>query len=253
MFLLGKQYPVASQDFNSVLADFSYMKTQSQTSAGKYFAHVNNTYGRQIILNTNNTFTTCVVNSADTVVLRSGYIPSNEVTNYKKNSGGGTCSTCSGQCATNYTIPNNGIIFVEDNVWLQGQINGNKVTVVAADLVSGINPSIYLKNNVLYSHYDGTDILGLVAENNIEFTENSLSNLEVDGALLAQQGRVGRDYYNGETKTTITLRGSIGSNGRINFGYTDGTGYVNRNLYFDNNLLYYPPPYFPTGTQLYAG
>jgi hypothetical protein len=36
---------------------------------------------------------------------------------------------------------------------------------------------------------------------------------------------------------------------RYGFSWTDGTGYITRNLYYDNNLLYYPPPYFPTGTQ----
>jgi Tfp pilus assembly protein PilX len=240
VFLLGTQFPVASQDFNSVLADFSYMKTQSQTSAGKYFAHISNTYGRQIILNTNGTFDTCAVSSMNS--------STNEVTNYLKTSGHGTCSTCSGQCDANYTIPNNGVIFVEDNVWIQGQINGKKVSVVAADLTNGTTPDIYLKNNVLYTNYNGNDILGLVAENDIEITQNSADTLEIDGALLAQQGRVGRDDY-GNTKTTITVKGSIVSNGRINFGYTDGTGYTNRNLYFDNDLLYYPPPYFPTGTD----
>jgi hypothetical protein len=48
---------------------------------------------------------------------------------------------------------------------------------------------------------------------------------------------------------SITINGSIASKGRINFGFTDGTGYRTRTLIYDNNLLYSPPPYYPTGSQ----
>jgi hypothetical protein len=81
---------------------------------------------------------------------------------------------------------------------------------------------------------------------------------------LAQTGRVGREFYTGgscgcgshsceDHKNTITVYGAIASNQRYGFAWIDGcprdTGYLNRNIYFDNNLLYYPPPYFPTGSQ----
>jgi hypothetical protein len=68
---------------------------------------------------------------------------------------------------------------------------------------------------------------------------------------MAQLGRVGRDYYSSHSydKDTITINGSMATNLRYGFAYTDGTGYDNRILNFDNNLLYYPPPYFPTGTE----
>ncbi len=43
------------------------------------------------------------------------------------------------------------------------------------------------------------------------------------------------------------MYGAIATNVRMGFGYTDGTGFINRSLMFDNNLLYSPPPLFPTG------
>jgi hypothetical protein len=70
---------------------------------------------------------------------------------------------------------------------------------------------------------------------------------------MAQSGRVGRENYAGGSaiRDTITVNGAIATNLRYGFAWTTGavhtSGYRNRNLYYDNNLLYCPPPYFPTG------
>lgn len=149
-------------------------------------------------------------------------------------------------------FPSNELIFVENHLWIDGQIDGAQLTIASADLDSGVDTNIYINNDVLYTNYDGTDIIGLIAENNISVGLYSEDNLEIDGALLAQKGRVGRDYYCCSSYTwrdEITVYGSIATNQRYGFAYTDGTGYNLRNLYFDNNLLYTPPPYFPTGTE----
>jgi ABC-type amino acid transport substrate-binding protein len=150
-----------------------------------------------------------------------------------------------------YAIPNGGVIYVENNAWVEGSINGQRVTVVAANLIGGASPDIYLgMNNLTYTNFNGNDIIGLVAQNNISVVENSQNYLTIDGALLAQNGRVGRNWYSSMyNKNTITVNGSIATNQRYGFAYTDGTGYANRILNFDNNLIYYPPPYFPTGTE----
>jgi len=75
-----------------------------------------------------------------------------------------------------------------------------------------------------------------------------------DAALMAQSGRVGRANYTGPTaiRDTITVTGAIVSNQRYGFAWANTfgshvSGYRHRNLYYDNNLLYCPPPYFPTG------
>ena len=43
----------------------------------------------------------------------------------------------------------------------------------------------------------------------------------------------------------------IASSQRYGFAYTDGTGYQTRNLVYDTNLLYGPPPSFPLTTDSY--
>lgn len=248
VFLAGKEFPVSSQDFNGVTGDLSLMKTEAQ-SQGTYFDNSNR--GRHIKLKTDGTFDIRKVKKYNSTF--------NNITQYKGS-------------WQNYPIPDNGVIYVEDNIWLEGQVNNKKVTVVAADLIGGSHPNIFIQHDIKYSHYDGSDIIGIIAEGDVEIIRDSENDLRIDGALLAQTGRVGRKYYSlryswwwgwtycpcgwtwcEDHKDTITVYGSIATNQRYGFAWGDGcprhTGYTNRNLNYDNNLLYYPPPYFPTGTQ----
>ena len=255
VFQAGRQFPVAGVDFNGISSDLNVMKTAANSGHGIYFD--NDGYGRKILLKTDGTFDVCTVNKWDSIA--------KTISNYKRNSGGGTCSSCTdSRCSTNYPIPDKGIIFVEDNVWISGQIDTKKVTIVAADLTSsGISADMFVgyddgdsstQDNLLYTNTNGHDIIGLIAENNISVPASSVNNLTIDAALLAKDGRIGRDSYDGNTKNSITVTGSMATNQRYGFAwvYSNGTfanGYVTRNLNFDNNLLYFPPPYFPTGTE----
>jgi hypothetical protein len=255
VFLAGRQFPVSEVSFNGVTSDLGLMKTQAMspngntvnncTSTGCYF---DSSYGRQIILKSNGKMDVCRVAQYDSATYA--------ITKYRRNSGSTDCSTCTGQCApTTYTIPNDGIIFVENNAWVEGTISSEKISIAAANLIGGNSANIYIgNNNLLYTNFDGRDIIGLVAQNNVTVIRDSQDNLTIDAALLAQSGRVGRDSYTGYNKTTITVNGSIATNQRYGFAYVDSNGnfangYYNRVLNFDNNLLYYPPPYFPTGTD----
>jgi hypothetical protein len=270
VFEAGRQMPLPTVSFNGVLSDLSNMKSEAQAGNGKYFD--NSGYGRRIILKNNGTYDVCTVNSYDAT--------SKSITDYKgvitgatKNHGSANGSACTttaccatsdcanlsgsgnGKCVslTNYNIVTNGVIFVENNIWLEGTVNNKKITVAAANLVGGPPVDAYIGiNNILYTNFDGKDIIGLVGQNNVSVVRDSQNFLTIDAALLAQSGRVGRDYYAGSyNKNTITVNGSIATKLRYGFAYTDGTGYTNRILNFDNNLLYYPPPYFPTGTEYY--
>ena len=243
VFQAGRQFPVPAVDFNGVLSDLSFMKTESKIAGhGLYFDNSN--YGRHIIFKNNGTMDVKKVTAYDADVFdKNGNMTRK-----------GTYSISTESSATSYTIPSGGIIFVEDNVWIEGTVKNKKVTVVAADLLGGAKTSIYVgNNNLLYTYFDGRDIIGLIAQKDIEVIKNSLDNLTIDAALLAQTGRVGRAYYSSinpiDHKSSITINGSMATDLRYGFAYTDGTGYTNRILNFDNNLLYYPPPYFPTGTE----
>ncbi len=246
VFKAGRVFPVPTVSFNGVVSDLSYMKTESQNPAhGLYFD--DSGVGRHIIFKTNGTVDISKVLSYDTA----------------------SNSIISETASTNYPIPNNGIIFVENNAWVEGTIDNKKVTVAAANLNGGNPANIYIgKNDIKYTNFNGKDMIGLIAQNDIEVIRDSQDFLTIDAALLAQGGRVGRKHYGTwcshwahwwwwtwcdayvtDHRNTITINGSIATNHRYGFAWTDGTGYTNRVLNFDNNLLYYPPPYFPTGTN----
>ena len=110
-----------------------------------------------------------------------------------------------GGSSLNVPLPANGIIFFEDDVWVDGQVDGARVTLVAArePLASG-DADIYVNNDLLYTNYDGTDVIGLVAQTNILVGYFSEDDLRIDAALIAQNGRVSRPYY-GLTYSTWRL------------------------------------------------
>ncbi len=279
----GREFPVPVIDFNSVVSDISYMRSKASIK------YDNTGKGRRIILKTDGTFDMCKVNtysaisdanySAGTATQTNGITDYNGVVIGASSGNGSACVTTScctgascpwiqnsnhnkGKCESlsSNTIPNNGVIFVANNAWIEGTIDAKKVTIVAAELsdesgYTGGKKNIFLGiNNLLYTNVDGSDIIGLIAQDNITIVRDSQNMLTIDGALLAKEGRVGRCLYDGTSKNTITINGSLATNIRYGFAYVYANGsfaegYINRNLNFDNNLLYYPPPFFPTGTE----
>ncbi len=235
VFEAGRSFPVSTADFNGVLADLSLMKSVAQAgvNGNRYFDNAHQ--GRHIILKSNDTF--------DIRTVQSFNASTNEINNYT----GGWA---------NYPIPNNGVIYVENNVWLEGTVNGKRVTVVAANLISSAKKTMYLGKDIRYTNYDCTDMIGLIGQEDVEVYRQSNNILRIDAALIAQSGRVGRANYTGPyaMRDTITIFGAIASNERYGFAWADASGnhvsgYTTRNISYDNNLLYCPPPFFPSGTQ----
>ena len=251
VFEAGRQFTVPAVDFAGLTADLAQMKADAQTN-GKYFAGSGG-LGYRVVLKTNDTFDLYRVNSL--VSPPSGCSSSQ--------SGWGTWSiNTTGGAQTflaNHQFPANGIIFAEDHLWVEGQIDGARLTISSAKFPdnSSTRTSIAVNNNILYTNYDGSDIIGLIAQNNFNVGLKSLDTLRIDAALIAQNGRVGRHYYGsscgtGYVGSTITLLGMIATNQRYGFAYTDGTGYQTRNINYDGNLLYAPPPSFPRTSDQYT-
>lgn len=183
-----------------------------------------------------------------------------------------------GHQSNNLSMPTNGLIFAEDDVWVDGQVNGDRVTVVAARTpYSTGNANIIINNDLRYTNYDGQDAIGLIAQTNVYSGFYSEDDLRIDAAMIAQKGMVGRLMYpTGSTGTynpancnqnyirsTFTNYGAIGTNQRYGFAYvcgsnplpacapcgTTASGYCTRNLLYDNNFYFAPPPYFPVTDQ----
>lgn len=160
----------------------------------------------------------------------------------------------------NYQLPTNcAPIFVENNVWVDGQVNG-RVTLVAAKFPE--TPSkmrkIIINGNINYTN--SNSVLGLISQSDILVPLYSADNLEIKAAMLAQKGHVFRYYYpkwSSEPYKTYAIRNQIRTYGSIitntiwTFTWVDSygavvSGYRTTEMNYDSNLTYNPPPYFPT-------
>ena len=252
VFIAGRQFPVQSFDFAGLTFVLAQMKADAQAS-GRYIA-ASGSQGYRIRLNTNDTFDLYRVNS-----LRSA--PSG-CTNSASQDGWGTWSINNQTSLGNFPFPGNGIIFVEDHVWVEGRIDGARLTIASGRFPDNASTrtSITVNDDVLYTRYDGTDVLALIAQGNFNVGMWSQDDLRIDAALVAQNGRVGRYYYDDDCESggteyyerdVLTLYGMIATNQRYGFAYTNGTGYDIRNITYDTNLLYGPPPSFPLTSSQY--
>jgi len=139
-------------------------------------------------------------------------------------------------------MPSNGYIYVDDNVWVDGVVKGRAVIGTSA------GKNIMINGNLTYLAKDGTNVLGLIADQNVLIPKNSPDVLEVDAALLAQNGAAKRYYYANNTKTSLLIYGSIISDKIWTWNWQSGdsivSGYRNTNSTYDANLTYGPPPDF---------
>jgi hypothetical protein len=106
--------------------------------------------------------------------------------------------------------------------------------------------------------------MGLIAQHDIVMPKDVPEDLEINGALLAQSGRVLRHHYNyhgckegnPEMKDQLTIFGSVISNLVAYWNFSGGgsgqptSGFVKREIIYDENLYFEPPPYFPSDGEM---
>lgn len=240
------QFPVPIVDFSSVTSDLATIKSEAQSN-GLYLPP-SNAQGYSLVFNNDGTVSVYKVTSlraAPTGWDVNGQAH-NEDLDYNQR-----------VLQFTQTLPANGLIFSEDRTWVEGTVSG-RVLVAAAQLPYNPNtaPSILIPNNILYTAKDGTVTLGLLAQKDILATYFAPNTLEIDAALIAQNGSVQRYYFPGNVKTSITTYGSIMTFGVWTWSWVDGSGtivsgYTTTNTAYDSNLLYAPPPNFPLSADGY--
>ncbi len=251
VFMAGRQFPVPAVDFNGITANLSALKTLATSTSGYYRAG-SGAKGYDLLLKTNDKFDLYRV---DSVTGLSGNCSNNSY----QESGWGSWSIASETLlASNVNFPANGIIFIEDDLWVRGQVNTARLNIAAGRFP--VNASTYANittnTNLLYTNYDGQDVIALTSQNNLNVGLFSDDVFKIDAALVAQNGRVGRYHYAPQcgstaTRSQLTSYGMIGSNTRYGWAWTDGTGYQTRTINYDGYLLYGPPPSFPTTASQY--
>lgn len=245
-------YPTPQVDFSAIAADFGSLKTLAQSN-GIYYARYSsgtNTSSSQywrgyhLTFNSNGTVTVKRV-STPTSLSVTPVNPADDDTDYALI---GTETTLETK-----TIPSScGLIFVEDNVWVDGTIP-SKITLVAANIVNAnVAPNAYLSGNLQYAATDGTDGLTLIAEHDVLIAPNSPTNMTLNGIFIAQDGAFGRNFYgcgsSYEPKGTLTILGTTVSNKRTGTKWTGGScnaGYQTRVDSYDRKIASDPPAFTP--------
>lgn len=239
-------FPVPNTDFSSITSNLSSMKSSAQT-AGIYLAP-SNAQGYLLIFKSDGTVdfykVTALKNDPKGQDVNGNAI--NNSIDYKTTS-----------FLYNQAIPANGIIYIEDQTWVEGTVKG-RAMVAAAKLPynAGTAPDIIVQNSIVYSAKDGTNSLGLIAQQDFLIANSAPNNLEIDGALIAQNGSAQYYYYAGNLKNTITIYGATASFGTWTWGWVDNggnpiSGYANTSTTYDASLLYSPPPSFPLTSNGY--
>ena len=263
VFAAGREFPMPQFDFPGLTANLAAIKTLAQ-SGGVYLAS-SGKLGYHLILKTDNTFDVYRVNKL-----------------VKKPTG---CSKVKGKAKRirgkwelwsiqdeiflqSYQNPANGVVFVEDDVWVDGQVNGSRLTIAAGQFPEqpATTRSIIVNHNLRYTNYDGRDALGLFAQEDVAIGFASDDVLRIDAAVVAKNGEFGRFYYippnsrhpeqGGcdpyQIRSSLTTYGMMASYDQPEFSFSDNTGYQNVQNIYDVNLLYSPPPHFPLAGDQYA-
>lgn len=246
-------YPTPQMNFEGIAANFSSLKSTAVAS-GIYLSRYSSTSGSNmhrgyhLIFNSNGTVTVKRVSSVVTLTV-TPVNSSNGSSDYTLISSESTYQT--------YTLPVNcGLIFVEDNTWIEGTVP-SKVTVVAAGVIdSNFKPDIVLRGNIVYGVTDGTDGLTVIGAHDILVAPDSPQNMTLNGIFVAQSGAFGRNYYGCsnayEPRGTLTILGTTVSSLRTGTRWVGGcnAGYQLRIDAFDRQNSTNPPPFTPiTSTQ----
>ncbi len=244
-------FPISDAiDFDAITLDFDTMEAAADAD-GVFLENIGGK-GVHLVFNNDGTFTAYKVTKLKTSVwghdMTDWTYESNDIDKE---------STINGY--VNHAIPDNGIIFVDDQTWVSGQVNG-RVTVAAAHLPAsdGITRDIIIHDDISY-YPDRTSgsVLGLMAQQDILVPLYSPNDLVIDAALLAQDGHVLRYYYEPSYYPTDTIKSNLETYGTVitstvwTWSWVDSSGtilsgYQTTSTNYDPNLYYAPPPYFPT-------
>lgn len=171
------------------------------------------------------------------------------------------------QFEASYAFPDEcGAVYVEDDIWIEGVVEG-KVTLVSGNLIdSNIQSNVWLSGNIEYSGpaggRDGTNGLLIISQNDISIPLNSPDSMEIHGTYIAQAGRFGRNHYSCSLypddciKSYIEIIGSVVSNGRVGTQWINSlgtiiSGYEKRETIYDPRQSPDPSPFLPKTSPLF--
>jgi len=262
VFKAGRLIGVPAQDFAGISQDLAYYKNLAQ-SKGIYlgFSGQNN-YGYELIIRPDGKIDIYLVKrilDISSCNISDPYADSTRDKRYSLS----TWSISQKNFLGTYNYPQNGVIFVEDNIWVSGQVNNKKILIASAKFPEnfGQMTSIIINSDLKYTNYDGRDAIGLIAQKNVLIGLKSSDILRIDGVLVAQNGRIGRHNYSSGCgpeykREKIMIYGSLITRKRYGFSWVNNqgnwvSGYRLRELTYNADNLYFPTPYFPLASEFY--
>jgi hypothetical protein len=130
------------------------------------------------------------------------------------------------EAAVDYVLEDCGLIYLEDDVWLEGEIDG-QITLAAANLiVSEEEASVWLKGSISYKNVNPLDGFVLVSQHDVLITPDSPEYMDLQGVFIAQTGHFGTNHYSSAwypsygKKEELNIYGTIVSNGRVGTQWT---------------------------------
>lgn len=260
-------FPSAPIDFGGISVDLTQMRDRAINNGGVHIP-ASGSYGYRVRFNSGGTITVYRVTGVYTYW---GYTTESS---WQTEQHVISASTLVGSYAINSSCP---LIFIEDKVWLEGDVN-QKVTLAAANVTSSFNPQIIINDAIRYTATSSG--LLAIAEQDVLLGLAVPTDMEIQGIFVAQNGRFGRNRYcennyasegcNNTYRlpgTPVNLRpyskrnslrvtGTIVSNGREGTKWTSSgvyvSGFNNRYNSYDRDLVVSPPPLVPKTSDLYV-
>ncbi len=245
-------YPVTPFDFDGITMDLAQIKQLVDTGGQGIYLPPSGNLGYHIILRNNSTIDVYDITDLDSI-----YAYNSEEEWHWEDS-----VIADENFLTNYPLPSDcGLVFVEDNLWLEGELQG-KLTIVSADL---INPNeetdVWLTGNIGYTTKDGSDGLVVLSQHNNLIGLYVPDRMELHGVYIAQNGRFGRNHYDCGwywpecQRDYLEIFGAVVSNGRVGTKWTSGgsfsSGFEQRENIYDPKQSFYPPPFLPATSEQY--
>jgi hypothetical protein len=240
-------FPSTPINFTGLTVDLATMRDKAENEGGIYIPP-SGEYGYRIIFNSDNTVS---VRTVESTYSYWGYSTKDSWQQERH------VIAADDPYGTYSIDPQCPLIFVEDKVWLEGDVS-TKVTIAAADTdTPGVDPSIILNDNINYS---GTSPgLLAVAEGDVLVGLMVPNAMNLNGIFVAQNGHFGRNhYYTGYLagwmgsyvkQDSLTINGTIVSNGRVGTKWSSGStflsGFNTRYNAYDRDLVENPPPLAP--------
>lgn len=152
------------------------------------------------------------------------------------------------------TFAPNGVIFAENaNLRIKGKVKGR--FTIGADGTSRGN--VYLDDDVYYNqdprkNPNSTDMLGIVAKNDIIITNNAANNnnIIVQASIYSESGSFqAEDYQSRPVSGAIYLLGGVIQNARGPVGQFNNSGVIingfTKRYRYDDRFMVASPPFFP--------